>query len=159
MLQQLRDTHMGAPGSLGETYTNEEGCLVNDKCFEEWDEILDHMIFLLGEMDEETCSKKNQYEEELNKAHAEFTEKYGAFGDGLKTEKELEEEKKNGTKRMYFPEDEPNRNDLKELRKKWYEEEMKKSLKYLRSRYPIDEQVEMPTVMTYICKIPADLLP
>ena len=41
----------------------------------------------------------------------------------------------------------------------WYEEEMKKSLKYLRSRYPIDEQVEMPTVMTYICKIPADLLP
>lgn len=41
----------------------------------------------------------------------------------------------------------------------WYEEEMNKGLKYLRSRYHIDEQVEMPTVQTYICKIPVDLLP
>ena len=40
----------------------------------------------------------------------------------------------------------------------WYEEEMKKSLKYLRARYPIDEQVEKPTRQSYICKIPADFL-
>ena len=41
----------------------------------------------------------------------------------------------------------------------WYEEEMNKSLKYLRSRYPIDEQVEIPRESIYICHIPDDLLP
>ncbi len=41
----------------------------------------------------------------------------------------------------------------------WYEEEMNKGLKYLRSRYPIDEQVEIPNELNYICEIPTDLLP
>ncbi len=41
----------------------------------------------------------------------------------------------------------------------WYEEEMNKGLEYLRSRYPIDEQVEIPQKLVYICEIPADLLP
>ena len=62
MLQQMRDTHVGSPASLGENYVNEEGVLVNDKCHEEWDAVLDKMIFLLGEMDEESCTKKNPHE-------------------------------------------------------------------------------------------------
>lgn len=41
----------------------------------------------------------------------------------------------------------------------WYEEEMNKGIEYLRSRYPIDEQVEIPKELIYICEIPADLLP
>ena len=41
----------------------------------------------------------------------------------------------------------------------WYEEEMNKGLEYLRSRYPIDEQVEIPKELNYICEIPTDLLP
>ena len=53
---------MGSPASLGDNYVNEEGVLVNDKCHEEWDAVLDKMIFLLGEMDEESCTKKNPHE-------------------------------------------------------------------------------------------------
>ena len=41
----------------------------------------------------------------------------------------------------------------------WYEEEMNKGLEYLRSRYPIDEQIEIPQELNYICEIPANLLP
>ena len=46
MLQDMRDNRHGSPGYLGENYKNEEGILVNDTCHEEWDKILDHMIFL-----------------------------------------------------------------------------------------------------------------
>ena len=41
----------------------------------------------------------------------------------------------------------------------WYEEEMNKGFEYLRSRYPIDEQVEIPQGLIYICEIPSDFLP
>ena len=93
MLQTLKDTRMGSPGYLGQNYTNEEGILVNDICHEEWDKILDQMIFLWREIDEDTCSQKNPYDEEHSKAMEEFYEKYGLFGDGLQTEKELGDNK------------------------------------------------------------------
>ena len=54
---------MGSPAYLGQNYTNEEGILVNDTCHEEWDKILDQMIFLWREIDENTCSQKNPYDE------------------------------------------------------------------------------------------------
>lgn len=44
MLQHFRDTHDGYPGDLTE---------------ESWNVILDRMIFLLTEMDEDTCSQQN----------------------------------------------------------------------------------------------------
>lgn len=47
MLQDLRENRWGSPGYLGENYTNEDGILVNDTCDEEWNKILDHMIFLV----------------------------------------------------------------------------------------------------------------
>ena len=62
---------------LGENFTNDEGILVNDTCYEEWDKILDRMIFLWKESNEYTCARQNPYEEEYAKAHEEFTEKYG----------------------------------------------------------------------------------
>lgn len=49
MLQTLKDTRTGSPGYLGENYTNENGILVNDTCHEEWNCILDKMIFLWRE--------------------------------------------------------------------------------------------------------------
>ena len=123
MLQQLRDTHTGSPSRLGENYQNENGLWVNDTCHDEWDAILDRMIFLLGEMDEEKCSRKNPYDKQWENAHKKFREKYGLFGDGLKSEEELSEEKKKGSHRIYFPSDEPGRDDIKELEKKWRDEE------------------------------------
>lgn len=96
MLQNLKDTRHGSPGYLGENYTNADGVLVNDTCHEEWDKILEQMIFLWQETDEETCSKKNPYEEEHSKALGEFHDKYGFFGFKLQTEKELEENRKRG---------------------------------------------------------------
>ena len=77
-------------------YTNDEGLLVNDTCHEEWDKILDRMIFLWRETDEETCSKKNPYEEEYMKAFEEFTDEYGVLGEKLQTPEELEANRKRG---------------------------------------------------------------
>lgn len=96
MLQDLRNNRMGSPGYLGENYTNDEGILVNDTCHEEWDKILDKMIFLWRELKEETCTRKNPYEEEYSKAFDEFHQKYGILGEKLQTEAELEENKKRG---------------------------------------------------------------
>ena len=64
MLQDLRDNRSGSLGYLGDNYTNEEGILVNDTCHTEWNKILDKMIFLWRESREETCSRKNPFEEE-----------------------------------------------------------------------------------------------
>ena len=96
MLQHLKDNRHGSPGYLGENYTNEDGILVNDTCHDEWDKILDRMIFLWRETDEETCSKKNPYEDEYMKAFSEFDKKYGFLGEKLQTKAELEENKKRG---------------------------------------------------------------
>lgn len=96
MLQDLRDNRLGSPGYLGENYTNAEGILVNDTCHEEWDKILDKMIFLWRESKEETCRRKNPFEDEYDKAFAEFHEKYGMLGEKLQTEAELEENRKRG---------------------------------------------------------------
>ena len=58
--------------------------------------ILDKMIFLWRESKEETCSLKNPYEAEYDKASDEFHKKYGDFGFKLQTEEELEANRKRG---------------------------------------------------------------
>ena len=103
MLQDLRDNRSGSLGYLGDNYTNEEGILVNDTCHVEWDKILDKMIFLWRESREETCSRKNPFEEGYDKAFDEFHEKYGFLGEKLQTEAELEENRKRGGGGMYTP--------------------------------------------------------
>lgn len=64
MLQDFRENHGGAPLYLGENYYDEDGMMVNDTCGEEWNQILDRMIFLWRESREETSTKKNPDEEE-----------------------------------------------------------------------------------------------
>lgn len=76
MLRQLRETHHGSPSYLGKNYVDENGNMVNTECHEEWDRILDRMIFLLGEMKEETRTVSNPYTDEYDKALEEFQEKY-----------------------------------------------------------------------------------
>ena len=123
MLQYLRDNRNGSPGYLGQNYTNEEGILVNDTCHEEWDKILDEMIFLWHESDEDTCTKKNPYEEEHSKALHEFECKYGFLGEKLQTEEELEENKKRGGGgTVHFMGELP---EYKEIDEKYSEEERK----------------------------------
>lgn len=96
MLQDMRENRVGSLGYLGENYTNDEGISVNDMCHEEWNKILDRMIFLWRESKEDTCTQKNPYEEEHDKASREFREKYGFLGEKLQTEAELEENRKRG---------------------------------------------------------------
>ena len=45
-------------------------------------------MWLRRESAEDTCTRKNPYEEEYDKAHTEFREKYGLLGEKLQTEGE-----------------------------------------------------------------------
>lgn len=83
MLQTLKDTRTGSPGYLGENYTNENGILVNDTCHEEWNCILDKMIFLWREAEKDTCSQKNPFDEAHSKAMDEFTERFRFLYKGI----------------------------------------------------------------------------
>jgi len=122
MLQDLRDNRSGSPGDLGDNYTNEEGILVNDTCHAEWDKILDKMIFLWRESREETCSRKNPFEEEYDKAFAKFHKEYGFWGEELQSEAELEENKKRGVRTVHYMDELP---EYKEIYDLYYAEERK----------------------------------
>lgn len=80
MLRQLKATRHGSPGVLGENYKDENGIMQNDKCHEEWDQILDEMIFLLSEANKETCQRINPYEEtffsDKDSENMDMTERY-----------------------------------------------------------------------------------
>jgi hypothetical protein len=94
---------------------------------EEWEQILHRMIFLLKEMNEFTCSYKNKYDEPMQLAREEFWKKYGMFGENFEKIKGLP----NTTvgKRMYFPADDEDRPEWKELKEVWFEE-VKKIAEY-----------------------------
>lgn len=60
----------------------------SNEAMKEWQGVLDRMIFLMKEAGEETCSRKNPYEDDFDQINEEFQERYGAFGEKLCTEKE-----------------------------------------------------------------------
>lgn len=122
MLQDLRDNRMGSPAYMGEDYVNEDGVLVNDTCHEEWDKILDRMIFLWKEQDEELCTRENPYKEEYDRAWSEFHEKYGRFGEKLQTEGEREWNREHGGRILHTMREVP---EYAEIERKYYEEEDK----------------------------------
>ena len=113
MLQQFKNTKHGSPGVLGEDYIDEDGIRCNDTCHEEWDKILEEMIFLFREMNEETCQKKNIFEEEHRKVQNEFEEKYGFFGEKLEANIE-----KSVGKRIHFPSE---LSEYKDIEDKYFE--------------------------------------
>ena len=121
MLQDMRDNRHGSPEYLGDNYTNDKGILVNDTCHAEWDKLLDYMIFLWREAAEDTCTRKNPYEEEYDRAHTEFTDKYGLLGEKLQTEDELKENQKCGGRTMHFMNELP---EYKEISEKYHAEEL-----------------------------------
>lgn len=123
MLQNLKTNRHGSPGYLGTNYTNADGILVNDDCHAEWDKILARMIFLWRESNEDTCQKKNPYEEEHMKNFEEFNEKYGLLGEKLQTKEELEENKRRGGGgTVHFMSEIP---EYREIDEKYREEEKK----------------------------------
>ena len=135
MIDEIRLKRLGIPNVLMEDacksydvdYTKDFFIApedVQDKIEKEvngkWDEILTRMAFLLRESHEDTCSKKNTYEEEYNKAREEFTTKYGDFGEKLLTEEDKEHAKKTGGRRAYFMYDLP---AYAEISNNYFEEE------------------------------------
>ena len=137
MIDEIRLKRLGIPNVLMEDacesydvdYTKDFFSApedVQDKIEKEangkWDEILTRMAFLLRESHEDTCSKKNHYEEEYNKAREEFTTKYGDFGEYLLTEEDKEHAKKTGGRRAYFMYDLP---EYAEISNNYCEEEDK----------------------------------
>lgn len=120
MLQDLKENRQGSPSYLGENYTNEKGVVVNDECHKEWDELLERMIFLWRESVEDTCTRRNLYEEEYWKAHDEFEKIYGQFGEKLQTEEELERKRQYGMIRAHFMDEFPIYKDISD---KYFAEE------------------------------------
>lgn len=80
-------------------------------------------------MDENTCSKKNMYEEEYTKAFSEFEEKYGFLGTELQTEEELQENKRTSTVKIHFMNELPAYKQISDL----YNEEEKRLDEYRNS--------------------------
>lgn len=109
-----------------------------DTCHEEWNCILDKMIFLWREAEKDTCSQKNPFDEAHSKAMDEFTERFGLFGNKLQTEKELEENRKRGGGgTIHFMDELP---EYKEISDKYREEE--KRLEEYRRKCK-DEAIDM----------------
>lgn len=107
ILTELRDNLQGTPCAEikdGFIPQSEEDWKVQEKL---WRDTLDEMIFLLGEMNEETCSIQNPYDDEWSKSFAEFAYKYGLLGQKLATPEELEEYEKTGCRRLHMPDELP----------------------------------------------------
>ncbi len=95
-----------------ETEMSEE---TDNEGVKQWEAILSEMIFLLNEANEDTCTRENKYQKEYDKAQEEFENKYGLFGEKLRTEKEKAEEKEIGTHRLYMLGDVPEYKEISEL--------------------------------------------
>lgn len=130
MIQHMRDNLHGYPTPLVSYPVNSQAVVLSEedksnKAFIEWKETLDKMIFLLKEMNEETCSFKNEYQEEVDKAQEKFRKKYGWFGKDFEKINNIEPESKAG-KRVYFYYDDPEHPEWKELNEKYHRVEQHK---------------------------------
>ena len=118
MLQQLKETTHGYPCFQGNISHAVYGTGVSEDIdntgMKKWDDILSEMIFLLNEANEDKCTKENKYQKKYDKAQEEFDNKYGLFGEKLRTEAEKAEEKK-GTHRLYMLGDVPEYKEISEL--------------------------------------------
>ena len=105
MLQEFKDNLHGCPvseDSLSHSLLP-DGDYSDD--MKKWKNTLDQMIFLLKEANEDTCSRRNPYEEEYDRICDEFYKKYGAYGEELMTEEQRKAAEQNYGRRMHFPRD------------------------------------------------------
>lgn len=89
MLDELKNTQHGFPTRFlknNGSDTDEE----RDRAAKKWEEILTEMAFLFREANEETCQRKNPYEEEHGIVLHKFFERFGFNGKWVK--------KKDGTR-------------------------------------------------------------
>ena len=98
MICDMKKGMVGCPASLCEDGNDGHAA---------WELILDRMIFLLREMNEETCSQKNEFEEQWWKNYCEFEKKYGLFGEKLRTKEEKAKDKKTHCRTAHFPRELP----------------------------------------------------
>lgn len=119
MLETLKEIRQGSPSYLGKNYVNEEGIYVNDTCHSEWEEILNHMIFLWREACEDTCAQTNIYNDEYSNAYEEFVAKYGLRGEKLRSKEDCEYEKKSGYKIHHTMDEVP---EYREISNKYFDE-------------------------------------
>lgn len=134
MLREFRDNTHGYPYELVEKHNESE-----DKeklAVEEWNEILEKMAFLFQEADEDTCKKENPYQAEHDHIQEEFEQKYGVFGEKLRTA----EEKVGFGKRLHFAHELP---EYKEIEEKYMEEERKIA------RYRVERKDEAFQLFSY----------
>ena len=122
LIEEARNSHNIDPSE--DFYSIPEELLdeIEKEAANKWDNILSQIVFLLRESDEDTCSKKNPYEEEYNKAREEFATKYGDFGEKLLTDEDKEHAKETGGRRAYFLYDVP---EYREIYNKYIEEQQK----------------------------------
>lgn len=104
MLIKFRKDHYGFPFAKLKDDVDPKD---NDAQEKAWNEILDEMIYLLNEMNEETCSKNNPYYDEWSKANKEFREKYGLLGEKLQTPEEIQKYEAKGYKVWHTPSELP----------------------------------------------------
>lgn len=107
MIHDLRINSHGYPGYFAGT---------DEENVRKWNGILKRMEFLFREANEKTCCRKNPYEDAHNQARETFIQKYGMFGEKLKTKEEKELEKKKGSSRIYTMSDVP---EYKEISDQW----------------------------------------
>lgn len=111
MIHDLRNNTHGYPGYF--TGTEEENV-------QKWDRILERMEFLFREAKEETCSRKNPYEDAHDQAREDFIQNYGMFGEKLKTKEDEYQEKIGGYHCVYTMFDVP---EYKEILDQWIKAE------------------------------------
>lgn len=158
MLKELADNHNGYPSEFdreyfkkhkNELYTNKYREWISysvDKehlkqkkkasriCNKEWTDVLNKLSFLAKEMDEQTCSMRKKYDillQEWADVGDEFEKKYGHFGDKLKSEAELKEEKDSGLYTWKTATDLPKNDPLRKL----YEKKFKALNEYERKMF------------------------
>ena len=130
MLQQMRDNLHRYPAMSASYPINSQTIITPwdeklDKDFVAWQEVLDKMIFLLKEMNEDTCSFENKYQKEVNKAQDEFYKKYGCFGEKFEELNNIESNS-SVNKRIYFYYDDPEHPEWKELNDDYHRAELHK---------------------------------
>lgn len=124
MLEELKGNAHGTPSSLV-NMTDDAHVHDDEESLEKWKSILGEMAYLFRESSEETCEKKNPYEDEYERASEQFISEYGLFGEKLKTPGEIEKERKRGYCTMHTMGELPEYRDICD---KYWDEEKRLNL-------------------------------
>lgn len=79
MLDELKNTRHGTPAKFFRNDGDED-----DRASREWNDILAQMAYLFREANEETCQRKNPYDEEHGIVLHKFVERFGINGKWVK---------------------------------------------------------------------------